>query len=464
MSFFNNILKFAVTGACLGVLANASYASSDYGYRQINPTTSEQKVNSSEYKFVYSFAVVTEGPSGMNKRNEFDALYIALKKAHKDDKLTPEGEKFFSLIDKLYNRLRAVPQESLTELGAKQVNNIGQLYAQGRLDYIKSKADYDNNISILFSYGDDLSLRTGEQFVLGMTKALGPNYEVIFEQNFDGDTLAAYRKKDYKNYLNSNADLDKAIGRLKYDKANESLAQKNGTQRDKGVLQRIFKKELVDEITHIGLIDQVRRVKIEDKTIVEAIYDLYKILPSYDQKLAETVTNFLNDYIMRESERVYLARRENAEAFFQYGPGFIGNMITQNSGKAVEDDIGRELERFIENSSIEEAVKLYFTDHRQMLNILSFLLSDSLAPKFKASDINTLSVERSSFFNLGDLIPMNTMLVFDVYRDKSDELVLKVMLNGKDLKLRKGCFPVAEGSYFYKWSSLNDCFIHNTGL
>ena len=73
------------------------------------------------------------------------------------------------------------------------------------------------------------------------------------------------------------------------------------------VLPRIFKKKLLDEVSHIGLIDQAQRIKLEGKDIVLGLYHFYRIFPSYDPALAETVKAFFNESIMRESERNFFA-------------------------------------------------------------------------------------------------------------------------------------------------------------
>lgn len=439
-----------------GSVGTATAAGTDYSVKTMN-TVSEGSTNQAGYNQVYSFALVTNGPNGYDDIRELNSLFIALKKAHKAEQLTAEGEKLFQLVDRVYPRLKSVSGDRLTDLGVSVVSNLGAEYAKNRRSYFSSRIDYENNISMLFSFnGDNLSLNTGENFVLGMTRVLGQETELIYEQGIDEKALAYYRQTEYKNYLNNYPDLEKVLGRLSVMNQNRSYIA--------NVLPRIFKKKLLDEVSHIGLIDQAQRIKLEGKDIVLGLYHFYRIFPSYDPALAETVKAFFNESIMRESERNFFASIEGAETFYKYGPGFNNQKISKEAGKKFEEDLASEMSRLVEagGKSMEDAGKLYFTDYRAALNILSFFMSDNLSPSLKPKDLITLTGEGS--FDLSQIVPLNTMIVLDVYRNGDGELVLKMMVNGKDVKFRNGCFPETPDSYYYKWSMLEDCFIHDTGL
>lgn len=457
MSLIKKITKSLVLAMLLGDIAGTAIAdATDLSFKNTN-FLKEGNTNSAGYNQIYSLAVVTNGPSGYEDIKELNYLFAVLKKAHKDEQLTPDGEKLFQLVDRLYPRLKSVPADRLTDLGVSTISDLGAEYARNRRTYYSSKIDFDNNLHILFSFnGDNLSLNTGENFVLGMTRVLGQETELVYEQEIDDKVLAYYRQNEYKNYLTSYPDLEKVLGRLSVMNQNKSYIA--------NVLPRIFKKKLHDEITHIGFIDQAQRIKLEGKEIVKALYHLYRICPSYDTKMSETVRTFFNESIMRENEREFFAAIEGAEVFYKYGPGFVNQPISKKAGQKFQEDVANELKRIVDNDgrSMEDAGKLYFTDYRAMLNILSYFLSDSLSPSLKPKDLISLSGNGS--FNLANIVPLNSLLVLDVFKNREGEIVVKMMLNGNDIKFRNGCYSEDGDSYYYKWSRLEDCFIHNTGL
>jgi hypothetical protein len=165
--------------------------------------------------------------------------------------------------------------------------------------------------------------------------------------------------------------------------------------------------------------------------------------------------NKIMDDVIRPSERDYFSKLNNIELYYSYGPSFDTNQITSQQGKNFYKDFTETISNQ-EDDMYEYPMKLSFLDSRALFTYLSFLMGDTIKDTV-ASENKKFDPIRSKFdFKLS--IPQNSILVFDVYKNKNNEILIRPSLNGKSLELKKECERFSANKEFYKLTNLNKCF------
>ncbi len=452
MSSWKKILAIAVG---LTFTSPAYAVEEGYGLRTIIDYNEQPSSITSPYKHVYSLAMITKGAAGYSNITNFKNLFLTLQQAHEKEQLTPEGEELLTSVQAIAPRLRELSATRLTNRGSLQVKDLGKLFAQNRLELLMSTKTYDNDIPLLFEYnGDQLSLDTGENFVLGMVKALPADTQLVYQQEEEqnhGDIeklLSFYDTNVYKRYTSSYPDLEKALGRLKVAKQTKSYIDI--------VINRIFKQKYANEISHIGImVGRENYAKIEAEDFVSYVYNFWRFLPSLSQDTALKYTE-LFDVILPKDERRYWARYEDAEYFYKYGPGFSNQQMSVPYAQRLFHEFNDVVSTI--GDDLSGGVKLYFVDAKAMVAYLSLIqgevIGDSIDPKL------TFDM-RNGAFQMEKLVPLNSILIWDIYRSASGEAFASVKHNGNIIQLRASCGATMPNG-LYKWSQLQACLDSNT--
>ncbi len=429
------ITKIALSVFLGGFISLSSFASenSDYVYRTENNYNDLKAQEFENLNLIYSIAVVTKGATGYYNLNDFENLYTSLLKCNKEKQLTDDGVALFNFISKIRPAVKSLSKNNLTQIGTTKVGRLGADYSKSRVELIKSKESLDSKeINIQFVYdGDELSLKTGEKFVLGMTNNLSLEDIVVYDEQNDEKNLAFFYSNNYKNYLNNYPELEKAIGIMRVDKQYNAFIE--------SIIPRVLKKQKYDELLHIGFSSDSSMSKIDDKDFVSYIYELYKFIPSLNRNLSEQETQLI-DKIIRPDERKYFSKMEDRIAYYRFGPGFKDNQIAIESGKNIVKNIFFD----IKNINSEEPVKVYLLDPRALISVESYLLQDNITEQYESR----IDINKEDNFSVSKLAPLNSILVFDVYKNSNSEFFVNIKLNGNDVELTKELREALENNLY----------------
>lgn len=430
---------------------NFSYASSDeYNTRNMVDTREQSFSNLPQGNdLVFSFAMVSKGASGFRNGLYFSYLSTVLEKAKKEDQLTNDGKAFLAAVSELKQFIRTTSSSRLTERGITQLNDLGANYAKNRKELLLKKI-YENEIPVLFSYnGDKLALDSGEKFVIGMTKSLPEDAQIIYmqdddvTQNYIEKILSFYDNSEYVRYLTSYPALVGAIGK--------HLVAKQSVIYNEALINRVFKKEFAESFIHMGVMpDRTIMSKIEVASFVKYIYELYTFLPCLNESFAKKYQNIF-DIVMPEKERKYWSTLEDASLFYRYGPGFksqpISNQAAQNIFSIYEETLND-----FDQDNIEETVKLIFVDYKAMLSFISLIKGDEVGKPLDATEEFSFYDNK---FKAAQLAPYASILIWDIYRNRTGEYFVKMKFNGRDALFKSSCGNDSQG--LYSWKQLQLC-------
>lgn len=444
-----SIKKISLFMSGLLILSPLAFASDDLGLRTLNNVKEVPLASNIDgYEYFYSNVLVSNGPHGLANQSSFNHLMMILSEAKKSDNLTNDGIKLYESFVQVKKLLGTNSSTTLTSFGTNVVSSLGNTFVKPRLQALLTSQDSDNKINIEFEYaGDSTSLDTGEKFVQGMSRSISEKQEITFEENDNNKLLAFFNTSDYRRFLNSYSDLVKMVGKLEV-----AEQTKNNIN---SILKRIFKKKYLDEMNHYGMFVVKRNlVKMEKNAFVKSIYEVYKFLPSENPRNIAEFNKIMDD-VIRPSERDYFSKLNNIELYYSYGPSFDTNQITSQQGKNFYKDFTETISNQ-EDDMYEYPMKLSFLDSRALFTYLSFLMGDTIKDTV-ASENKKFDPIRSKFdFKLS--IPQNSILVFDVYKNKNNEILIRPSLNGKSLELKKECERFSANKEFYKLTNLNKCF------
>lgn len=418
-----------------------------YGLRTVNNDITATKLEHKAidgYNYVFSAAFVTKGAWGFDNPNNYTRLLAVMDKAQKEGELTTEGTAFYSTLLKLKPKILNSSNDALTMSGINAVNHLGASYAQSRKNLMLNQKVFENNINIIFAYdGSNIALKTGEQFVLGIIKSFSNDkIQIEYVQDEMPDVLAYYETREYRDWLNSYPDTHRQLGQIKYSSQQKSNQKRNYVDN---VLQRIFKKKFLGSITGNTLILESR---VEGRDIVDAIFDTYKFLPSLSIQEAEDFNKTFGD-IMRNDERRLFSAIDNANLFITVGPSVTGQIQTTEQGRRLFNDLHITLQDFLETN--EEPIKFYFIDPRAMLSFLTLLegskLGETLGPNENYS-------YQDDIFKVSSLTPLNSIMIWDFYKNRDNKILVRINHNGKILTLKDKCQPI-NGSY--NWDDMTKC-------
>ena len=425
-----------------------------YGLRTLNNDVTAKSLETQPidgFNYVFTAAFVTKGAWGYDNINEDDRFIKVMERAKQEDQLTTEGEHLYKAVKKLGPKITSVSFNELTLSGVNAINSLGANFAQSRKNLLTNHKMYDNNVDILFSYdGSEVSLKTGEQFVLGLIKSfVNDKIQIEYIQEEQTD-LGYYESLEYKRWLITYPDTHRQLGQIKYGTGSNSKQKSNQTKNYvDNVLQRIFKRTFLNKIQHNSLILDTH---VEGRDVVEALFDIYKFLPSINIQEADEFNKVLADIMTKEEKRLFSAI-DNANMFIKYGPSVTGQNQTTEPGRRLFRDLNITLQDSRDNN--DDQVKFYFIDPRSLLSLLTLLKGNELGEQINSNENYSYTED---VFKTSQLAPLNSIMIWDFYKNRDNKILVKINHNGKLLKLKEDCQEQIEpNSKTYDWEEITQC-------
>ncbi|MFD0560673.1 histidine-type phosphatase [Kitasatospora saccharophila] len=186
-----------------------------------------------------------------------------------------------------------------------------------------------------------------------------------------------------------------------------------------------------------------------------SLYALYSAAPDLSVEARGTDL----DRFLTPPDAQWFGYLDDAEEFYQKGPGFTGRTITYEMAGVLLDDLFAQVEHKAAGTSSAGAV-LRFT-HAEEIEPLAALLG--LPGSTRQADPAHPYSYADNPWRGAEVAPMAANLQWDLYRTAADAAgrpgyLVRMFYNEKETAFKDACHPIAKGSSFYDLDELERCF------
>jgi Histidine phosphatase superfamily (branch 2) len=305
----------------------------------------------------------------------------------------------------------------------------------------------------------------------------GTNHFLLYFHKLAAKTDLVTSPSDpyYQTYQDSLAFQAYATNADLTAKLNAVLADPTAVTASRALLERLFTPAFVDKIAdktysfantgtytftsdngvYTATVTGDGKTKVQSLTdAASMLYSLYIIAPAMKN---EAPVDFAR-YVAPEQVRVF-AYLQDAQDFYAMGPGIQeASPATYKMAEGLADDFFKEIDAIRRGDSSHGAM-LRFTHAEIIVPFASLLgLDGVLAPVPKAS---TYAYASNPW--RGELVsPMAANVQWDVYRDATGKLVVRMLYNEKETDFKPACDSArySVGSHYYAYDQLAACYGH----
>jgi hypothetical protein len=250
-------------------------------------------------------------------------------------------------------------------------------------------------------------------------------------------------------------------------------ADADGKAAARAVLERLFAKSFVDRIdsgeytfdnagSYTFTSDDgkfTNTVKGNGKSQVKGLadaasmlYNLYVIAAGMKNELAADFTKYVP-----AAQARHLAYLQDLESFYKQGPSFTeSNGVTWKMAHLLEYDFFAEVDA-IDQGKLAHGAKLRFAHAETIIPFASRLEVKGVMPPLPMAQLYTYD---NSAWRGAQVAPMAANVQWDVYRNGTGRLIVKMLYNEKETAFKPACDTarIAPASYFYDYRGLKACY------
>ena len=259
--------------------------------------------------------------------------------------------------------------------------------------------------------------------------------------------------------------------------AKYSAIDTDATARTLGreVLERLFTKAFVDKIdngtysfantgTYSFTSDDgkfTNTVTGDGETTIKGLADAASVLYNLYAIMAGMTNEVKADFVqyMPSDAAKYQAFVQDYQDFYNKGPGTTESAnVTWNYVRALREDFFTEVDA-IARGDLSHGAKLRFTHAEAIIPLATAMGLKTVVGTLPAAQ--TYSYDNSSWRGLY-VAPMAANMQWDVYRDGSGNVLVKMLYNEKETDFQAACDGArfAAGSHFYVYAKLKTCYGH----
>ncbi|UTV99713.1 histidine-type phosphatase [Marinomonas rhizomae] len=444
----------ALTGcSSVGTTPNASTDSYIYGTKSVYvPQESAENYSSvpDNYTLIYTELVARHGSRALSSPKYDDISLKIWQAAQEQNALTPLGERLGVEIARLMAANKKMGYGNLSELGKQEHIHIGERMAQRNASLLNRAVKNQQQIAFEYS-GKDRARDSGLAFVQGLEN-INPALAPLISKPVKNKAQLYFHKqdnnKDYQNYKDENPQLREAIEHL--------FDQPKTHQVAREMLERVYKPAFVDQL-EAGQLSflKVGKKKASVYNDVEAaiqLFNLYLIAPGLAGEAGTQPWNFTQFITPKESQ--WLSYVLDGEDFYEKGPSFSDTNITYKMASVLEDDFFNEI-KGVQDGTNTKAAKIRFA-HAE--TIIPFAAQMQLKGSEAGVSRDLGYTLQTSPWRGGWVAPYSANIQWDVYRNQTGSLLVKMLYNEQEIAFKDSCKPISAGSYFYQFSELTRCY------
>ncbi|MCX5140605.1 histidine-type phosphatase [Streptomyces sp. NBC_00338] len=421
--------------------AQASSAGSSGFYATKTPYAPQQNMRSYQRAPKGFVPVFTENVSRHGSRAASDSedgdLILALwEKARSEGQLTRTGERFGGETKALLAAMDGIGYGQLSGRGVREIQDTAARLEK-RLPGLFRQIVRDSEQINVVSSGKDRAVDSGNLFAEALAEnepALAP---LITPATTDPDLLYFHKSAggaEYRDYVDNDERLAATLDGITDQPASHAAAR--------NVLGKIFEPAFVRRVSagEFGSIG----TEVE---FAQAVYALYSIAPA----MADEGDWDMKRYIAPRDAR-WFAYLSDAEDFYEKGPGFDDSDITYRMANVLLDDFFTKIDAKRAGTS-DAGAELRFTHAEEIIPLAALM---GLPGSTEAVSPRKPYTYADNPWRGASVASMATNIQWDLFR-KGNKYLVRMLYNEKQTAFRKGCEPVAKGSYFYDVDELKQC-------
>lgn len=445
--------KLIFVGAALcSVQANATQATqpSDLGsktpYIVPNPDLKYPQPPAG-YELVYSELVARHGARTLSKPVSDVLMYEIWKTAEKSKGLTTAGEALGPQLKALIEANQKIGYGELTQLGKEEEQQLGERFSLRDAALLAQASEQGRTISVFHS-GKPRAEESASQFVAGLIQSQPALQPLVLAAKADPSQLyfpKAPENEPYRDYLKHNHQLKNTL--------HEIVDQPESHKAAMNVLKPLFTAKFIH-----GLESHAYHFKVDGKTVepdeldtARLMYELYSIAPGMQKEGLWQFSQW-----MPKASAEWFAYLDDAEAFYEKGPGFKGKDITFNMAKPLLNDFFVGVSQVMQSEK-PEAARLRFT-HAEVIAPLAALMQIEGSEKQAVPTPLFLYNYKHYAWRSEKVIPYAANMQWDVFRDHQQHYLVRMLYNEKAIHFKAACKPIAAGSVFYDFETLKHCY------
>ncbi len=439
-------LTLAVSALIPAALPAQAQSDSSGYYATKTPYAPQQNLRSYQHAPKGFVPVFTENVSRHGSRAASDSedgdLILALwEKARSEGQLTAAGERFGGETKALLAAMDKIGYGQLSGRGVREIQDTAARL-QRRLPGLFKQIVKDSEQINVTNSGKDRAVDSGDLFAEALAEndpALAP---LITPARTDADLLYFHKSTggaEYRDYVDHDERLAATLDTITGQPASHTAAR--------NVLKKIFKPAFVERIS-AGEFDSTG-TEVE---AAQAVYALYSIAPA----MADEGDWNMERYLAPRDAK-WFAYLSDAEDFYEKGPGFDDSDITYRMANVLLDDFFTKIDAK-RNGTSNAGAELRFTHAEEIIPLAALM---GLPGSTKAVSEAEPYTYADNPWRGESVASMATNIQWDLFR-KGNKYLVRMLYNEKQTAFRKGCEPVAKGSYFYEVDELKQCLGRTT--
>lgn len=394
--------------------------------------------------------VARHGSRGLSSPDDDDLSLQLWEQARTEGALTSLGEELGPVL----RRIRILHQEQLgygelSALGRLEHRRMARRLVQRHPDFFAAIVDEDRPLRIEHS-GRSRAADSGEHFRLGLLEAEPALESLIQPSVASPDTLYFYKAEGseeyraYRRYMKENPRLDHVLGRIENDPRTRQVARE--------LLKRLYTEDFVARLAA----GRYRFEAVDDDDELEneldaalALYGLYSISINLSEEAVLDFERFISD-----DHAAWLGYIDDAESFYERGPGFAGEDITWRAAEILVADMVGRIEGLVEGRH-RGAADLRFT-HAQVLIPLAAYLGIEGASEGMPSD-EPFHYDNSPWRS-ALVAPMSANVQWDVYENEAGTVLITQLHHERQIPFKSDCPAYDDSGYYYELDALKACY------
>lgn len=398
--------------------------------------------------------VARHGSRAMTSSKSGDLSLQIWEKARAEGALTPLGEAFGPVVKDILAANEKLGYGNLSARGQREHREMAVRVAQRLPALFKRIGERSERIDVVSS-GKDRAVDSARNFAESLAAQSAAIAAQINPARADPDLLYFHKSAknaDYQAYLADDAQLHTVQERL------QGLEPIHKAARH--LLERLYKPAFVDELV-AGKLTLANSAKGKSKNkdggsahaigevdAAVAVYDLYQIAPGMSGEGDWNMPRFVT-----HEDADTFAYLDDAQSFYEKGPGFQGRDITYRMAGVLLDDFFAKVDDVIAARGNFGAV-FRFTHAEDIIPLAALM---HLPGSTKQNVPEQLFDYANNPWRGAYVAPLGANVQWDVFGDGKRYLV-RMLYDEKETAFKDGCKPISPGSFFYDYGELRRCF------